>query len=60
QRLDVTGLPDGRYRLVATADPEDWFREVGEKNNSAWALVDLETSSHPPTVTVVRQGTLDG
>ena len=55
QRLDITGLPDGRYRLVATADPENWFREVDEKNNSARLLVELETSAHPPTVTVVRE-----
>ena len=56
QRLDITGLPDGRYRLVATADPNNWFREVDETNNTAWALMELTTSTSPPVVNVVAQG----
>ena len=56
QRLDITGLPDGRYRLVATADPNNWFREVDETNNTAWALMEITTSTSPPVVNVVAQG----
>jgi hypothetical protein len=36
QSLDVTGLPSGRYRLSVTADPENWFRETNERNNTTW------------------------
>lgn len=56
QRLDVTGLPDGNYRLVATADPNDWFRETNEGDNSSWVDVRLTTSSFPPRVAVLRKG----
>jgi hypothetical protein len=40
QYVDVTGIADGRYRLVVTADPENWFEEAIEDNNLTW--VDLE------------------
>lgn len=39
QYVDVTGLPDGKYRLRATADESDWFKETDDKNNRTW--VDL-------------------
>jgi hypothetical protein len=54
QRVDVTGLPDGEYRIWAKADPEDWFSEVDESNNVAWADVRLTTSARPPLVEVLR------
>lgn len=56
QRIDITGLPDGRYRLVATADPDNWFRETNERNNTTWVEVRLTTSTYPPRAVVVRQG----
>jgi hypothetical protein len=40
QRLDVTNLPNGRYRLINRVDPRNWFRETNERNNTTW--VDLE------------------
>jgi hypothetical protein len=40
QYIDVSGLGDGRYRLVVTADASSWFAETDENNNSTW--VDLE------------------
>lgn len=40
QRLDVTNLPNGRYRLVNRVDPRNWFRESNDRNNTTW--VDLE------------------
>jgi hypothetical protein len=55
QRLDVTGLPDGEYRLWAKADPDDWFRESDETNNVTWADVRLTTSMSPPRVKVIRR-----
>lgn len=33
QYIDITGLPDGAYRLRATADARNWFKESNEKNN---------------------------
>lgn len=56
QRLDITGLPDGSYRLVATADPHNWFRETNERNNTTWVDVQLRTSVSPPHVKVLAIG----
>jgi hypothetical protein len=56
QRLDVTGLADGVYRLWATADPGGWFRESNEKNNLTWVDLRLTLSVSPPRVEIVRRG----
>jgi hypothetical protein len=56
QRLDVTGLTDGDYRLVADADPSGWFRESDETNNETWVDIRLTTSADPPRVDVLRVG----
>jgi len=40
QQMDITTLPNGRYRLLVRADPQNWFRESNERNNVTW--VDLE------------------
>jgi hypothetical protein len=56
QRLDVTGLPDGVYRLWATADPGGWFRETNERNNSTWVDLDLRTTAGSPRARIVRLG----
>lgn len=55
QRLDITGLPDGEYRLWAKADPGNWFRESNESNNVTWADLQVTTSESPPRVTVLRR-----
>lgn len=57
QYLDITGLPDGRYRLRVVADGSSTdgtnrFLESNETNNSTWA--DLQITGN--TVTVVRYG----
>jgi hypothetical protein len=39
QYIDVTELEDGKYRLRATADASNWFKESNDKNNKTW--VDL-------------------
>jgi hypothetical protein len=56
QRIDISGLPDGRYRLVAVADPQNWFRESNERDNATWVDLRLRTSVSPPTVEVVGVG----
>jgi hypothetical protein len=35
QSLDITGVPDGEYWLVSTADPDDRLAETNEANNAA-------------------------
>jgi len=40
QKLDVTNLPNGRYRLINRVDPRNWFQESNDRNNTTW--VDLE------------------
>jgi hypothetical protein len=56
QRLDVTGLPDGVYRLWATADPGGWFRETNERNNLTWVDLRLTLGSSPPRLAIVDRG----
>ncbi len=36
QSIDITRLPEGRYRLEATVDPEGWLAERDRANNTAW------------------------
>ena len=43
QRIPITGLPDGKYRLWADADEAELFREVTRDNNRTWADFDLST-----------------
>jgi Ca2+-binding RTX toxin-like protein len=57
QYLDITGLADGRYRLLVKADGDsadgsDRFLESDETNNSTWA--DLQITGD--TVTVLGYG----
>jgi hypothetical protein len=44
QSIDVTDLPDGRYRLYSRADPRKWFQEASHANNLTW--IDLELASN--------------
>lgn len=56
QTVDITTVPDGRYRLRAIADPANWFAEVDETNNDTWTLVDLSSRHGRRIVEVVEQG----
>jgi hypothetical protein len=44
QYVDVTELDGGKYRLRATADAANWFKESNDKNNRTW--VDLSLTRH--------------
>jgi hypothetical protein len=57
QKIDLTGIPDGRYRLVQEADPLDWFEELDDENNETWVDVDIAVSGGIPTVKVVARPT---
>jgi hypothetical protein len=52
QYIDVTGLTSGRYRLIVTADPSDWFLESNNTNNVSWINIQLKASA----VSIVRYG----
>ena len=56
QRLLVSGLTDGVYRLWADADPNDWFRETDEENNLTWVDLRLTLTRSPPRAEVAREG----
>ena len=53
QSIDLTGIPDGTYRIREIADPYDWFEESDETNNETWIDVEITDSSGIPTVKVV-------
>jgi hypothetical protein len=52
QYIDITGLTSGRYRLIGTADPSDWFLESNNANNVSW--IDIQLKSN--TVSIVARG----
>jgi hypothetical protein len=57
ERIDVTGLPDGRYRIREIADPNDEFDELDETNNETWTIVELErTPDGHRIATVIEEG----
>jgi hypothetical protein len=52
QYIDTTGLPDGTYRLWATADQANNFLESNESNNSTWVDLRIDAVNG---VTVLRK-----
>lgn len=57
ERIDVTGLADGVYRLREIADPDNDFEELSESNNETW--VDIQLATQPGGLrqaTVVQAG----
>lgn len=43
QSFDIRDIPDGRYRLWATADHRGWFTEETTSNNTTWIDLELDT-----------------
>lgn len=41
QSIDITGLPDGRYWLVSTADPDNRLLETNDANNSTKLKIEI-------------------
>jgi hypothetical protein len=56
QTIEITGVPDGQYRIRAIADPANAIMEADERNNETWTLVDLTTVDGHRRVHVVEQG----
>lgn len=46
QSIDVTDLPDGKYRLWLDVDEQKWFREKRRNNNVTWEDFDLVTQKN--------------
>jgi hypothetical protein len=53
QWVDITGLAPGQYRLTATVDEQNYYRESNESNNTTWVILQLNAND---TVTVIQQG----
>jgi hypothetical protein len=47
QYVDITGLTPGHYRLVVTADAQNWFAEVNERNNETWVDLQIKQQGQP-------------
>jgi hypothetical protein len=50
QWVDITGLRNGRYRLTATADAQNWFRESDDSNNFTWTDLRLRGDATPRVI----------
>lgn len=46
QSIDVTDVPDGKYRLWIEVDENRWFRETRRHNNVSWADLELATAAN--------------
>jgi hypothetical protein len=51
QWIKINGLRDGDYKVRVVADPQNWFLESNDANNSTWT--DIRITGN--TVTVLRQ-----
>ncbi|GAA3821605.1 lysyl oxidase family protein [Amycolatopsis tucumanensis] len=56
QFVDITGLPDGHYRLIATADAQGHFTEADRTNNATWVDLSLTSRKGRPSVRVLAHG----
>jgi hypothetical protein len=52
QWIDVTGVPDGAYKVRVTADASGYFLEINEQDNSNYANITLQGT----TVRVIGHG----
>jgi hypothetical protein len=53
QWVDITDLTPGRYRLIATVDAQNYYRESNETNNTTFTILQLNGDN---TVRVIQQG----
>lgn len=42
QYIDVTGIPNGRYRVVSEVNPDLGFRQTSTANDATWVDVRLK------------------
>ena len=55
QDLPLDGLPDGRYTLVHTVNPEGRLHELSKANNDSSVLLDIRWRQGRPTVVLLRE-----
>lgn len=56
QWIDITGLPGGRYRVRATVDIQDHYREAEELDNCAWTAIRIPPPGSGNALKVLRSG----
>ncbi|HEX6474159.1 MAG TPA: lysyl oxidase family protein [Candidatus Limnocylindria bacterium] len=56
QWIDITGLPAGAYRVRATVDIHDYYRETDELDNCVWSEIRIPAQGSGNTVKVLRNG----
>jgi hypothetical protein len=56
QWIDVTGLPGGNYRVRATVDIHDYYRETDEFDNCVWTEIRIPAPGSGHRVRVLRSG----
>ena len=44
QSIDITSVPDGKYRLFTQIDEQGHFKEATRGNNLTWIDLELETT----------------
>jgi hypothetical protein len=54
QYIDITGVPNGNYRVQVTVDWANWFRESNDNNNFSWA--DITISGNTVTLNATGGG----
>jgi hypothetical protein len=52
QWIDITGLPNGKYRLDLSTNGSGWFLESNTTNNDAWAILRIRKAR----VNILSQG----
>lgn len=56
QSIEVTGLPDGKYRLFTDVDEYGWFREVSRANNRTWIDLDIHMTPDGLAASTIATG----
>jgi hypothetical protein len=56
QWIDITGLPEGRYKVRATVDIQDFYEESIDDDNCTYAVIDIPAPRDGNDVKVVRTG----
>lgn len=60
QQLDISGIPEGLYYLVSTANPDGVFIESDYSNNTAWVGFDLKRDSNGnPKIEIISRSACD-
>ena len=56
QWIDITGLPGGVYRVRATVDIQDYYRETDDLDNCVWTEIRIPAAGSAKPLEVIRSG----